>query len=103
MVGTEGFIFCFWGETPVGLFQDPFIEKAIDTLYMITEAGLDFDFDFEGRSYRISKNQSSDYISLWEDGAEQAFSSLEALTQGSEIAGKPFLKVIWDLPFADLI
>lgn len=85
------------------LFHDPFITKAIDSLYMITEAGFDFDFEFEGRAYRISKNSSSDYISLWEDGAEQPFPSLVVLTERAVIAGKPFMEVIWDLPFADLI
>ena len=87
----------------MGLFTNPFIEKAIDALYAITESGYDYDFEFQGKQYRISKNSSSSYISLWEDGAEQAFSDITDLSKHAKIDGKPFMKVIWDLPFADLI
>lgn len=87
----------------MGLFTNPFLEKAIDEIYAITEGGYDLDFEYHDRSYRISKKSSSSYISLWEDKKEQAFSSLDELTKRAVIEGKPFLKVIWDLPLADLI
>lgn len=87
----------------MGLFANPFLEKAIDAIYAITEDGDDLDFEYQNKSYRISKKSSSNCISLWEDNTEQAFSSLDELTKHATINGKPFLKVIWDLPLADLI
>ena len=91
----------------MGLFTNLFtkrvLEKAIDEIYAITEEGDDLDFEYQDKSYRISKNSSSSYISLWEGKEEQAFSSLDELTEHATINGKPFMKAIWDLPFADLI
>lgn len=87
----------------MGLFTNPFLEKAIDEIYAITEEGYDLDFEYNGKSYRISKKSSSNYISLWENQTEQAFSSLDELTRHATVDGRPFLKAIWDLPLADLI
>ena len=84
-------------------FKSPFEEKAFDGLNLLLELGEPFDFTFEGRSYRIAKTGSSQYVSLWEDGVEQPFPGLTELMEGAVLGGRSFKDCFYQLPLGDFL
>ena len=84
-------------------FTTPFEEKAFDGLNLLLELGHPFEFTFEGRSYRIAKAGSSQYVSLWEDGVEQPFPGLTELMEGAVLGGRPFEDCFYQLPLGEFL
>lgn len=84
-------------------FTNPYEEKAFDGLNLLLELGHPFEFAFGGRSYRIAKAGSSQYVSLWEDGVEQPFDSLTELMEGAILGGRTFEECFDQLPLGDFL
>ena len=89
-------------EKGLGGLEPFFYGKLVETLELFLSDGSGYDFDYQGRKYRIAGG-SSGGVSLWEDGREQNFRDLEELMERALIGDSTFQKELLWLPLGDLL
>ena len=69
--------------------------KSLAALIWLIERGRELEFSADGVPCFISRSGSDQHVSLWVDGNQQAFDSMELLTQKAVI-GQNRLADSWD-------
>ncbi len=69
--------------------------KYFAALIWLIECGRELEFSVDGVPCFISRSGSDRYVSLWADGNQQAFDSVELLIENAVI-GQDRLMDIWD-------
>ena len=70
-------------------------QKSLAALIYLLESGRELECEIGGEIYFITKSNSPQYISLWHNGTEQSFESIEELLENAVLAGETFLR-LWD-------
>ena len=65
--------------------------KSLAALLYLVERGREVEFTVGGRGYFLSVHKSRQAVSLWDEGAEQSFDSVEQLLENAVLGGAPFL------------
>ena len=77
------------------IVDELFKTKSLAALVYLINNGRELEFLFDGKECFISKSGSKKYVSLWVEGVEQSFNSVEQLIANAVIDEKSFL-FIWD-------
>lgn len=70
-------------------------QKSFAALIWLIEHGRELEFSVDGVPCFISRSGSDQHVSLWVDGNQQAFDSMEQLIENAVI-GQNRLLDIWD-------
>ena len=70
-------------------------QKSLAALIYLLESGRELECEIGGETCFITKSNSPQYISLWHNGTEQSFESIEELLENAVLAGEAFLH-LWD-------
>ena len=71
-------------------------QKSLAALIWLIDRGRELEFSANGVACFISRSGSAQYVSLWVDGSEQSFGSVETLLENASIQQKPLLH-LWPL------
>ena len=72
------------------------VRKSLASLIWLIDRGRELEFTANDVPCFISRSGSSQYVSLWVDGNEQSFESVEVLLENASIQQKPLLH-LWPL------
>ena len=70
---------------------DLFKNKSLDSLIFLIDHGRELEFTYCDQDYFISCDNSKQYVSLWHNGMEKSFSSLDELINSAVLQNVPFL------------
>ena len=70
-------------------------QKSLAALIYLLESGRELECELKGETCFITKSNSPQYISLWHNGTEQSFDSIEELLENAVLVGETFLR-LWD-------
>ena len=70
-------------------------QKSFAALIWLIEHGRELEFSVDGVPCFISRSGSDQHVSLWVDGNQQAFDSMEQLIENAVIGQNSFM-TLWD-------
>lgn len=70
-------------------------QKSFAALIWLIEHGRELEFSVDGVPCFISRSDSDQHVSLWVDGNQQAFDSMEQLIENAVIGQNSFM-TLWD-------
>ena len=70
-------------------------QKSLAALIYLLDKGRELECELKGETYFITKSNSPKYVSLWHNGIEQSFNSIEELLENAVLDEEKFL-TLWD-------
>ena len=67
-----------------------FETKSLDALKFLIANGRELEFVYDGAACFLSRSSSSQDVSLWCDGIQQSFDSMDALIENAVLNQTPF-------------
>ena len=68
--------------------------KSLDALKFLIDNGRELEFMFDGTKYFLSRSSSAQYVSIWGNGNQQCFCSMDMLIESATLNQIPF-SVAW--------
>jgi hypothetical protein len=72
-----------------------FETKSLNALKFLIDNGRELEFQFGGVDFFLSCSSSAQYVSIWGNGFQQSFDSMDALIENAILNQIPF-STAWD-------